>query len=237
MATFDAIALQNRNEKGHRTFPHHLMTDFERFIAHENFRVFLIMAVRVKAIGQCLQAGTVPDTSEVLALCDTRQGEDELDGLAIFIQSKCIPLLENRAFVASVHYVPRGKFVETDGLIDESIKILRQEFTRCMDWYSAKSPSQPHLDSVDSAPAPRTKKSKKGKDVIVVKYSKCQTDILNNWMIANKVSLFAVESFACTPKLLLTCNLLESSLPIVGSDDTTKHCRRLDLRTSRQLDY
>ena len=40
------------------------MTDFERFIGHENFGYYIFMAFAVKAIRQCLIAETVPNASE-----------------------------------------------------------------------------------------------------------------------------------------------------------------------------
>jgi hypothetical protein len=67
---------QKKGKTTRQTYPHHLMTDFERFIGHENFGYYIFMAFAVKAIRQCLIAETVPNASEVLKLLGERKGED-----------------------------------------------------------------------------------------------------------------------------------------------------------------
>ena len=186
------------------TYPHHLMTDFERFIGHENFGFYLFLVFATKAIRQSLIAGTVPNSSEVLTLlgadASARQGEDELDQTVRYIQSQSIESCGERSFIRNIHFVPRGKFPEIDGLIDESIKSLRIEFKRCMAWYCDSSSSKSLTNS--AARATRTKQAKtggrrgkKGKsEAIAVKYSKEQTDTLNAWMIENVVSSYILSA-------------------------------------------
>jgi hypothetical protein len=190
------VILTEKKTRKIETFPHHLMSDFERFIGHENFDFFLFLAFTIKAIQQCLMAQTVPNESEILLLLGERRGEDELLQTVRFIQSSHIPpLLKDRKFIPNIHFVPRGKFKAIDSLMDESIGILRAEFEKYMTWYSDSASSQPLVNS--SARAIRIKRSKpntKAKDgkhseseAIAVKYSKFQTDVLNNWMIEHKV--------------------------------------------------
>lgn len=176
-----------------QTYPHHLMTDFERFVGHENFGYYMFMVFAVKAIRQCLFTGTVPDASLVLRLLGERQGEDDLNQVVRLIQSKCIlPRNDKTLFIFNVHYVPRNKFTKIDSLIDESIAILRIEFKRCMNLYCDSSRSLTNaVRNVSKAKkakgSPRGKKGKYG-DAIAVKYSKKQTDILTGWMIDHRVS-------------------------------------------------
>ena len=196
---YNEVSLGKRIANDRRTFPHHEMTEFERFIGHENFGFYLYIAFTVKGIRQCLLSGTVPNASQVLLVLGRNQGENELKTVAHFIQSRCIPSYGNVTFVPNVHDLPRGKFMDTDSLIDESIYILRKEFARCMTWYCQSSSSQPLTNSAARATRtkrlkPLTRKGKNGKSIaIAVKYSKHQTDILNNWMIAHRVSSIILE--------------------------------------------
>lgn len=73
--------------------------------------------------------------------------------------------------------VLRGNFVTTDSLVDESIQIMERELSRCLDSQKV------------------CKKKENTAEPIAVKYSKCQTDILTQWMIDHRVSvLFLVET-------------------------------------------
>jgi hypothetical protein len=192
---YDDVILTEKKTRKIGTFPHHLMTEFARFIGHENFGFFLFLAFTIKAIRQCLISRTVPNESEILLLLGERRGEDELLQTVRFIQSSHIsPLLKDRKFVSNVHFVPRGAFPATDSLIDESISILKSEFEKYMRWYSDCASSRPLVNSNGSAGRMKRSKpdSKVGKssesEAIAVKYSKFQTDVLNNWMIEHKVS-------------------------------------------------
>lgn len=191
----DAV-VPNRTRKI-ETFPHHLMSEFERFIGHENFGFFLFLAFTIKAVRQCLITRTDPSESEILLSLGQRQGEDELMHTVRFIQSSLIPpLLDgDRKFIPNVHFVPRGEFKATDSLIDESIGILKSEFEKYMRWYSDAASSPSLVNS--SGRALRIKRSKPNNnakdgnkttesEAIAVKYSKFQTDVLNNWMIEHK---------------------------------------------------
>lgn len=173
-------------------FPHHLMSEFQCFIGHEYFPNYLFLVFSIKAIRQSFLARTVPNESEVLVALGERRGEDDLLELSRFIQSRFIPLLDSRTFIPNVHYVPVGMYKVTDSLIFDSIRILRVELRRCLQWYTDSASDQPLSNS--AARATRTKRMKpnpkqgKKSEAIAVKYSKQQTDILNGWMINHRVS-------------------------------------------------
>jgi hypothetical protein len=82
-------------------------------------------------------------------------------------------------------------FKVIDSLIYDSIRILRGELRRCLNWYTDSASDQPLSNS--AARATRTKRMKpnpkqgKKSEAIAVKYSKHQTDILNGWMINHRV--------------------------------------------------
>ena len=178
------------------TFPHHLMTDFEKFVGHENFSYYIFMAFAVKCIHQCLAAESATNSLQVsrLQMLGERSGEDALDQVVQFIQSRCISPYNQMHFISKIHYVPRNKYWHIDSLIDESIAILRHEFKRCMGWCGNSPPTlsltnSPSSQSLTKKAKGSPRKARKGKsESIAVKYSKEQTDILNGWMIAHRVS-------------------------------------------------
>ncbi len=190
-------------EVGKRIFPH-TSTDFQRFVAHEDFHLYLQWAVKVQEIYLCLKAKTVPVLSEILSLCHKKEFSDDTRAMTIFIQSKLIPdNTANEIFFDTQQYcfcIHRGVFVEIDCLVDTSIALLECEFTRCMDWYTsevAKLPlvrsngraaKMPRLGVPHPNPEEEEEEDEKG-DSITTKYSKEQTDILTLWMMENKVSL------------------------------------------------
>jgi hypothetical protein len=202
-----ATSVDTHSRRKIETFPHHLMSEFERFVGHENFGFFVFLAFSLKAIRQCLIARTVPNESEILLLLGRRKGEDELNACVRLIQSKCIRFLGDREFTYNIHFVPRGEFSATDSLIDESISIIRSEFEKYLRWYSDSMSSQPLVNS--NGRAIRIKRKKVNptgaitfdSEAIAVKYSKFQTDILTNWMIEHKVKNDFVKRFLLLQKL------------------------------------
>ena len=190
-----ATATLTKAGRKREPFPHHLMSDFQRFVGHEYFSHYLFLVFSVKAIHQSLIAETVPNESEVLVALGERRGEDELQEVARFIQNRFIPNLDNRTFILNVHCIPTGMFRGTDSLIYESIKILRGEIRRCLQFYTDSASDHPLSNSSPARSSgtkrmkanPKTGKKSKSES-IAVKYSKGQTDILNGWMMGHRVS-------------------------------------------------
>ena len=165
--------------------------ELQRFVAHENFDIFILLASKVKIIRNDLYCCHVPDTSEVLTIrhIQSRKGEDETHDVAKLIQMKL--LLDSKSTVDDLDHVilPYGVYERTDVMMDNSIDALCLEFNKCMTWYCAIT------NQCFPKPPPR-KKYRVERNVIrepgegiVVKYSKRQTDILTNWMIENRVSI------------------------------------------------
>lgn len=168
------------------------MNAFQRFIAHEDFGLFILLASKVKIIRKNLLSGTVPNQSDVITIThiQSRKGVNEANVAGKFIQSTLLLGPDARVDIKSLA-VPRGTFKITDDLMKESIISLAREFNRCMTWYNAlrgqslpKSPSRKRMKLNDDQ-----RGNIKANDAIAVKYSKYQTDILTNWMIAHKVSV------------------------------------------------
>ena len=194
MFTTTNTNLATAYRKGPGLFPYNSMTKFELFVGHEDFPLFLAWSTKVKVIYSCFIAQTVPSSSEILALYETRQGEDDLHDMACFIQSKCIRAINGRTFIPHIHFVPKGAFADVDSWIDASIFVLILEFKRCMDWYVSESFMQPLLKTTFRATKmPKLEydyRDDAANEAIAVKYAKFQTDILTNWVIDNVVSCF-----------------------------------------------
>ncbi len=162
---------------------HQQMSEFQRFIAHQDFGLYILLASKVKVIRNNLLCGTVPDTLDVVSIThiESREGKNEVDEMANLIQTRLLLGSNTKINISNV-IVPRGTFYRTDDLMEESIVSLTREFNKCMTWYNALKEQSPPKSP------PKKKGKKRNNDAIVVKYSKRQTDILTNWMIDHKVS-------------------------------------------------
>ncbi len=178
----------------------HKMNRFQRFVAHEDFGLFLLLACKVKVIRNNLLCGNAPDTTDVIRIShiESTQGEAELSQTARNIQMKLLFRPHANSIDWYHNGFPRGICRDTDILIGESIISLCQEFNRCMTWYvamkgqvmsqsplSKKVQSEVLDDEIDVEVEDASPLS--DKNAIVVKYSKFQTDILTEWMIKHKV--------------------------------------------------
>lgn len=169
------------------------ISPFQQFIAHEDFGLFILLASKVKTIRLNILCGTVPNKSDVVTIrhINTRRGQNEAKKTAQIIQSTLLLGPKNAAVDIRSFIVSRGTFKITDDLIKESIIQLTREFNRCMTWYTGmKEKAQPESPPKKRSRVSLTKGRKKQNNSIAVKYSKVQTDILINWMIANAVSVF-----------------------------------------------
>jgi hypothetical protein len=174
---------------------HENSSEFQRFIAHQDFGLFILLASKVKIIRNNLICGTTPSASDVISVtyAETRKCKDEANEIAKFIQTTLLLGPNVNINIDSV-IIPKGTFLKTDLLIKESIISLSKEFNRCMTWYNALkeasppvSPPKKRIKINDSIKESKKKETGKGKP-IAVKYSKRQTDILTSWMIAHIVS-------------------------------------------------
>ena len=193
--------------------------ELQRFVAHEDFDLFIPLASKVKIIRNDLYCGHVPDTSDVLTISHmlSRKGEDEADDLAQNIQMKL--LLGPNSTVDDLDDIilPNGVFERIDVMMEKSIDALCVEFNRCMTWYCAmtnqyfpKSPPRKKYRVESNVTKPPG-------EAVVVKYSKWQTDILTNWMIDHRVSIaisFFNSLFFTSSQLSLTINVF---LPLPSS--------------------
>lgn len=182
------------------------INEFERFVAHQDFVLFLSLASKVKFVRKNLICGNVPDAKDVIYVThiESKKYDDEVDIIAETIQSTLLfgandpvsPDAQNVIF-------PKEICAKTDVLIEESIISLCREFNRCMTWYDSKKqvslPRPPPLKKLKANEEPLFPTTKSSY-AIVVKYSKWQTDILTNWMIENRVRTF-FPSFS--PKIRL----------------------------------
>lgn len=178
------VTVQGNN---HRTGPQEpfnyvvSLTEFQRFIAHEDFLMFLFLATKVKIIYKDLASETVPQPF-ALDKIQSANGEAKVNKTARFIQSLLVfdshPALINNHSAA---LMSKGTCQSTDSIMTESINSLCNEFKRCMTWYDDMK-----MKSIPVIPA--MKKQKTGKVQIAVKFPKWKQDILIDWMIANIVS-------------------------------------------------
>lgn len=165
------------------------ISPFQQFIAHEDFGLFILMASKVKTIRLNLLCGNVPNKSDVvtIAYINTRKGQNEAKKTAQFIQSTLLLGPTNVTTDIKSLIISRGTFKITDDLMKEAIIKLTREFNRCMTWYTGVKEKAPP----ESPPKKRSRVSlsngkKKQSNSIAIKYSKAQTDILSNWMIAHR---------------------------------------------------
>lgn len=143
------------------------MSEFERIIHHVDFKRLLDLACRVKAAWLALHRKR-PN------LLDSAPSPLQIDNMLSLI----INTTANKGFYersAGTLVIGRGICRCTDSFVDEAIACLSNQLTRAREVALSKSAAPPN-------------KAVKGQ-AIVVKYSKRQTDILNQWMVQNKVSL------------------------------------------------
>ncbi|GFH55132.1 hypothetical protein CTEN210_11608 [Chaetoceros tenuissimus] len=183
-------------ERKVQPFPHHLLSDFQCFVAHECFGYYMFLCFTLKAIRICLATGTKPNESEMLTMLTSKQGEDDLNKFVIHLQTSLIKI-PNKEFNPRVHLLYKGKNKLVDGLMFQAIGVLRGELSKCFDLYQKGSENK---DSLTSPPKIKRTRNvgkgggKKKSDAIAVKYSKAQTDILNAWMIENKSHPFPTKT-------------------------------------------
>ncbi len=193
-----ALVTSEKNEDGLHIGPiddhldHESLSDFQRFLFHQDFGLFILLATKVKIIRKNLVSGTIPNASDVITIThiQSRKGQKEVDEAAKLIQSKLF-IGGGDDFNFTKIVLPRGTCKVTDDLMKESIISLAREFNRCMTWYNAfkgqsltKSPPRKRVRlNIER------REKKKSNEAIAVKYSKHQTDILTNWMIDHVVSI------------------------------------------------
>jgi hypothetical protein len=144
--------------------PTQYLDDVDRMVCHEDFPLLLALAAKVKGMRESMtQEAPSPgvqhmDPGQVLGAVDRIQARFMFKGQ-----------------VNSV--VIKGMYPLTDSMMDESFHILQKELERCEAWYDLKK----------KARTAHSKRRTTGDDeAIAVKYSKWQTDILMDWMIAHK---------------------------------------------------
>jgi len=153
------------------------ISEFDRLVRHQDFDKILSAAAKLKSLQNGSSSLSQPGIMN-LALSNLHR-------------SKATKVIrENVCNDGSPDIMPRGLFPHTDTLVAEAIDSLTLEFDRCL---KVKSSSCTEDNNCTPSPSPkkaRQKKNKKGRDSpsqsIAVKYSKRQTDILTEWMIANK---------------------------------------------------
>jgi hypothetical protein len=143
--------------------PTQYLDDVDRMVCHEDFPHLLALAAKVKGMRESMiQEATSPgvqhmDPAQVLGAVDR-------------IQARFV----SRGQVSSV--VVKGMYPLTDSMMDESFQILQKELERCEAWYEQKKTKQK---------TPSKRRTTGDDEAIALKYSKWQTDILMDWMIAN----------------------------------------------------
>lgn len=126
---------------------------FQRLINHEDFHKLIVLVGKVKAVYITLSQNSGP------SLTDTEMYMHKI--------SKSI----QNILKSGNEKISRGDFPTTDSLIDESIIILEQELSWCLDLQN-KAGKIPKKTLAEP---------------IAIKYSKRQTDILTQWMIDHRV--------------------------------------------------
>ena len=148
------------------------MDDLDMMLCHEDFPHLLNLASHVKSLHF---QGVVPiqqhaskdgplDPSEVISAV-TRMHER---------------LLSSSSCASHPPRILRGSYPMIDSLLDDSFGILQREVERCRSMAVSTPISQPHLP-----PSSGKKIKSTSKEVIAIKYSKWQTDILMQWMMDN----------------------------------------------------
>jgi hypothetical protein len=167
-----------------KPFDYRPLTDFQRFIAHEDFQMFLLLATKVKIVHKDLASETVPQPFTLDNLQSTK-GEDSVSKTARFIQVLLVfdshpALIQNHSSIL----IRKGTFKSTDLMVTELIVSLTNEFDRCMTSYDAMK-----MKSVPIPPARKKRKTAKQQKRFEEKFPKWKQDILINWMIDNIVSI------------------------------------------------
>jgi hypothetical protein len=143
--------------------PTQYLDDVDRMVCHEDFPHLLALAVKVKGMRESMiQEAPSPGVQHM----DPAQVLGAVDRIQARFMSK--------GQVSSV--VVKGMYPLTDSMMEESFQILQKELERCEAWCYQKKKARK---------TPSKRRTTGDEEVIVVKYSKWQTDILMDWMIAN----------------------------------------------------
>ena len=188
------------------------MNDFNKFICHPDFKTVLQLADLLryhKAKLDCLRDSealqpsfSVPSSSQPRmkksALEITRnRGVDKRESNAYedaadLLRSSLLPSFNSRSIA-----IERGECIITDSLIDETIESLADELRFYLD---IKKQRRAPISNEGCANFLDTKLDVKGEDKskpVADKFSKVQSDILTDWMIAHKVRDDVRAFFSC----------------------------------------
>ena len=162
--------------------------DFDQMLLHEDFGYYLFLASQLKHMHQYLKRRQVLATDDIMIIEDIINNMENFDSenQQINITKKIIrdKLCNNKG--ASKLVLKKGLFPQTDSLMSESIKVLKQQIKKCYDEIK-----QENTDGDDKrySKKMKTEKGAVTAQPIAIKYSKYQTDVLTNWMIQHRVSL------------------------------------------------
>ena len=120
------------------------LSDLQKFVAHQDFGLFILMATKVKVVKMNLICGNTPDTGDVISIthAQSRKGEDEMNAMAELLQStlllgkKTTKKTKGSLTLKSI-IIPRGRFYITDNLMEEAINSLLTDFNIHMTWYNS----------------------------------------------------------------------------------------------------
>ena len=146
-----SIARMNNNQEingpfyiGPNGFKYPTISALKRFVAHQDFCLFMFLATKVKIIRNDLVCGNKPDTTDLFSIsyAESTKGKEEVNASTRVIQSILL-MGKNLPHVHPSLIIPRGTFKQTDDMMEESIITLSMEFNRCMTWYNALQKKAP----------------------------------------------------------------------------------------------
>jgi len=202
------LSITKNHPTTHQPNPSPRPNQFHRFISHQHFELFLLLAAKVKLLRQALATNSPPHHPHLLALDHSTHAvrSTEVSNTARFFRTTLVPSLPGGGPFPPL--IPQGVYPSTDRLMEEAMGAMAAEYGRCAVWYAARGGGRPGVE-LGLARARGGKRAKvgggkvgagkgsgrPGGDAIAVKYSKRQTDVLTDWMIDHKVRIVFAYGF------------------------------------------
>jgi len=183
--------------------------DLDIVLLHEDFPILVALAAKVKETRKKMAAGGVTPQHPLQVRPKTKLQPDAVLQSVDRMQQTFLARPDGRH-----ETIPRGRYPVTDAILEESLLLLQNEFECGEMWLQQQQTAGSTAPAAAAAAAAmptgamtttsqkkrgrKTGNTSNGKEAIAIKYSKWQTDILMNWMIAHKDQPFpdqqAIES-------------------------------------------